>query len=418
MSTDVEVTRGRGLARAQRVQATLAESVRRARHSSRKRKSYDTAVFSRRRGARAAAMAFALATVLLLVVPVAVATVYFSFIASPQYQVEARFTVQGGEARSLDGIGVITGLPSIMIIQDTQIIANYIRSRAMVEQLQEKIDLRRIYGAPDIDWFARFDAGKPLERLVEYWKSMVDVSIQLPGGIVVVTVKAFSPDDALLVGRTVLELSEKLVNQINQRMLKDNVDSARTELERAAARLGQARQALETARNAEGILDVGATGQALTDLVTGLKGDLLKLQQEYAIQERAVSRSAPQMRALENRISAISLQIRDIEARMTGPGGATSSDPKLSGSLTRFSELELERKIAEQHYASTVAALEVARTIAERRLVYLQTFIVPSLPHTSEYPKRALSILVVSAVAFVVWAVLVGGIALARNHMA
>jgi capsular polysaccharide transport system permease protein len=418
LTNDVQATGGGALARAQRVQAALAESVRRARQSSKRRKSYDTAVFSRRKGARVAAIAYALAFVLLFVFPIAIATVYFVFVASPQYQVEARFTVQGGEARKLDGIGVLTGLPSITIIQDTQIIANYIRSRAMVEELQERIDLRRIYGSRTIDWFARFDSEKPIERLLDYWKSVVDVSIQLPGGIVIVTIKAFSPEDALLVGRTVLELSEKLVNKTNQRMLKDNLDSAKLELERAAVRLGHARQALETARNAEGILDVGLASRALTDLTTGLKGDLLKLQQEYASQSRSVSKEAPQMRALESRIAAISLQIRDLEAKMTNLGSPRSANPSLSGSFTKFAELELERKIAEQHYGSTVAALEVARTIAERRLVYLQIFVHPSLPQASEYPRRTVSILVVAGIAFMTWAVLVGGITLARNHMA
>ena len=365
-----------------------------------------------------AAIASLLALVFLLILPIVVATVYFAFIASPQYQVETRFTVQGGEARSLDGIGVLTGLPSVMIIQDTQIIANFIRSRTMVEELQERIDLRKIYGSHDIDWYARFDTDKPLERLVDYWKSMTDVSIQLPGGIVVVTVKAFSAEDAYRVSQAVLQLSEKLVNEINQRMLKDNLDAAKIELERAAARLSQARQALETARNKEGILDAGVAGQAMTDLVTGLKGDLLKLQQEYTSQSRSVSKNAPQMRSLESRIAAISAQIRELEGKMTGPDGASRGDPKLSGSITKFAALELERKIAEQHYGSAVAAVEIARTITERRLVYLQPFVMPALPHAAEYPKRALSILVVAAVAFTVWASLVGGIALARNHMA
>ena len=418
MSAEIEVTRPGGLARAQRVQAALVESVRRARHSSKSRKSYDTGVFARRRGARAVAIAYLLSFVFLLVLPSVAGVIYFAFIASPQYQVETRFTVQGGEARSLDGIGVITGLPSLMIVQDTQIIANFIRSRAMVEELQERIDLRRIYGSKDVDWIARFDDAKPLERLVDYWKSMTDVSIQLPGGILIVTVRAFSAEDALLVGQTVLQLSEKLVNEINQRMLKDNLESAKQELERAASRLSRARQTLETARNSEGILDIGVASRAMTDLVTGLKGDLLKLQQEYASQSKSVSKTAPQMRVLENRIAAVSAQIANLESKMTGQEAAPLGNQRLSSSYTRFAELELERKIAEQHYSSAVAAVEIARTVTERRLVYLQPFVFPSLPHTAEYPKRSLSILVVVACAFVAWASTVGSIALARNHMA
>lgn len=404
------------LGRAQRVQAALVESVRRARQSTRKRRSYDSGVFSRRKGARIAAIVSALTFLFLFILPAAGAVAYFTFIASPQYLVEARFTIQGGEARKLDGVGLVTGMPSITIVQDTQIVANYVRSRAMVEALQQKLNLRKLYGRPQIDWLARFDQDESIERLVKYWKSMTDVSIQLPGGIVVFTVKAFSPEDAFSIGRSVIELSEGLLNDINQKMLQDNVGASKQELERAAVRLGRARQMLESARNSEGILDANNAGRSLTDLVTGLKADLLKLQQEYKSQSRFVQKDAPQLRVLDSQINAISAQIQDLESKLTNIGQSTN--PAISGLMTKYAELELERKIAERHYASTASALEVARNIAERRMVYLQTFVRPALPQASEYPRRVLSIIIVCAVAFLAWAALAGGITLARNHMA
>jgi capsular polysaccharide transport system permease protein len=405
------------LERARQVQGALVEAVRRSRLSARRRRNYDTGTFSRRRGARLWSAFFALTFIFIFVLPSVGSIVYFSFIASPQYVVETRFTVQGGSAAQLDGLGMVTGLPSANVVQDTQVVANYIQSQAIVEILEAELDLRHLYGSSDIDWPARFNVKKPVEKLVDYWKSKIDVSIQLPGGIITLTIRAFTAGDALRVGEAVIELSEALVNNMNQRMLTENAASSQQEFDRSVLRLGQARQTLEKARNTEGMLDAGRAGNALGDLVTGLRGDQLKLQQDYNSQSKYVSVDAPQMRALAIRLKAISEQIHTIEAQMTGHP-ASGADKLISGSMTRFSELELESRIAERQYASAAGSLNAARATAERKLVYLQTFVRPALPQEPLYPKRLLSVVIVCFGSFLAWATLSGFATLARNNMA
>jgi hypothetical protein len=70
----------------------------------------------------------------------------------------------------------------------------------------------------------------------------------MPAGIVDVKIRAFTPDDALAIGRAALEISETLINDLNDRMNRDALANAESEVERASARLAQSRLALETAR--------------------------------------------------------------------------------------------------------------------------------------------------------------------------
>jgi capsular polysaccharide transport system permease protein len=403
------------LERARRVRDGLAEAARQARRSRRGRRNYDTGAFARRRGARILAYLVRATFMALFVLPSVGAALYYGFFASPQYVSEFKFTVHGGAMLSLDGVGLISGLPSGSAVQDTQVLTNYIQSRAMVEVLQDKLDLRQRFGSDKVDWIERFDRDDPIERLVRYWKSMTDVSIELPGGIVTFRVRAFRPGDAKAISDEVLKQSEMVINDINRRMWQDNISSAQREFERAGIRLNHARQQLERVRNSEGILDAGLTGKALTDLLTVLRGDQLKLLQEYEGQLKSVNADAPQMRALKERITAIANQIRDFEAKMTG---SAAEERRLSGAMRKFADLELEQKIAEKQYASTAAALELARATAERRLVYLQAPLKPGLPEEARYPKRLLYTVVVACVAFLSWALLMGLITMARNHMA
>ncbi len=378
---------------------------------------FDMGSLSRRRGARLVAVLYAVAFLGLFAFPSLGALIYFGFVASPQFVSESKFVVQGGSNLRADGIEAVTGLPPTNVVQDTQVVMNYIQSPAIVEKLQAKLNLRQLYGDGNVDWISRFDADKPFEKLFDYWKTKVEVSVQLPGGLVTVATRAFSAEDALHISQGVLELSEKLVNDLNQRMLKDNVESSRQEFERAALRLGEARVALEAARNTEGILDAGQAGRAVGELITGLKSDLLKLEQDYNSQSRVVRPDAPQMRALQSRINAISEQIRSLEAKMTSQTATTSPDKLISQVMTRFSELELERRISERQYSTAAAAFQLAQVSAERRLVYLQTFVLPALPEDPRYPKRILSIIVVFLGSLTVFGLACANLTLARNYM-
>lgn len=215
--------------------------------------------------------------VVLFLLPSLSALAYYGFIASPQYVAEARFTVQGGEPVQVDAFSVVTGLPSMTAVQDTQVVTNYIESPSIVRKLQDRLDLSALYGNKDIDLVSRFDASRPFDKLADYWKTKTDVSIQLPGGIVTFTVRAFTAKDAFHIAQTVLELAEELVNELNRRMMDDNVSAYRMELERAATRLARARAAFEVARNNAGILDPVQAATSLSTLITTLKGDLLTI---------------------------------------------------------------------------------------------------------------------------------------------
>lgn len=121
---------------------------------------------------------------------------------------------------------------------------------------------------------------------------------------------------------------------------------------------------------------------------------------------------------MATRMKVMSEQIQQLEARMTNQVAVAGSDGVLSGSITKFSELEVEQRIAEQQYISVASSLELARVMAERNLVYLKTFLRPALPHEARYPRRALNIFIVFVGAFTLWATICGFVSLARNHMA
>ena len=132
--------------------------------------------------------------------------------------------------------------------------------------------MRDTIGSPSIDWWARFRKDKPIEKFIDYWEKMCDTSISFPSGIVTLTVRAFSPEDAKRIADAVVKQSENLINDLNDRMRNDTVLAAERDMQQAAQDLGQARIQMEFERNTEGLIDVGQTNTALTDLISATEG--------------------------------------------------------------------------------------------------------------------------------------------------
>jgi capsular polysaccharide transport system permease protein len=399
---------------------TLASAARRARFSTRghMRGRLVAGGFRARPGQQAFNLATQISFLLLVVIPSLSAIVYFVSFASNQYAAEARFTLRPGRAPISDGLNAVTGIPSALVVQDTQIVVNYIRSSALLEKLAQQIDLTEVYSRSDIDWYARLKPGSPIEKLERYWKSMTDVEISMPGGIVIFTVRAFQPEDATKIANVVIELCEQMVNEMNDRIRQDTLAAATTQLQIAGERIASTRDALETARNAEGMLDAGVTADSVNLLISQVDSNRLKLQHEYESQAKFVSTDAPQMRNLKARIEAAQAQRAELAAQLTSNNHTRDPSRVVSASMTKLAELSLEQQIAEQEFSLASTSLQRARIVSDMKLEYLNQFVSPMIPEEARYPRRFAGILVVVAGALGVWGGLFGLAVLVRNNMA
>ncbi len=333
------------------------------------------------------------------VAPAALATIYFSLIASSLYTSEARFAIRGGARPPIDAISAVTGLASFTQVQDSLIVVNYVKSQALVEALDRQVDLRAIFGRDGIDWIARFNADDPIEDLVKYWQWHIKTSIEAPSGIVTVRVSAFSPEEALRIADVTVDLCERLVNGLSARARQDAVTEAKAAVARAETRLTTALATMRDLRNRQSTLDPQRTAEGIGRLISELRLEKIRLEQELTASARAnVSESAPQVQIMRRRVDVIGEQITGLERLLTSRDGTEPGT--IAGKITRFDELELEQQIAEKQYTLAAAALERARVNAEGKHVYLATFVHPVLPRNSTYPKRVLfSLLGIAAAA-------------------
>ena len=353
--------------------------------------------------------------VLIVLLPVLVSGIYLAFIASDQYSSEIRFAVRGGEPTVLEPIGTIR-IASAQRIQDTLIVYNYIQSRGIVEDIDRTLDLRKIYSRPDADYFWRFNPKLPIEELVKYWWRRVSVSIDPMSGIITVIVTAFTPEDALLVGKAVVSSSEQLVNDVSERARKAALSQAQAELNLKQANMHDKIRSMRDLRNIERVMDAGKAAESLNTMYATLQLDLIRLEQEYTVQRRTIAPTAPQLQVLQSRITAARDQLKKLASQITTSSFGT--DPALSELMGRFDLQKLELQIAESHYQQAMGNFERARLAITAQQLYLAPFQPPVLAEYALYPQRWWIWSVILAISLALWG---GGIGIAlvvRNHIA
>jgi capsular polysaccharide transport system permease protein len=357
--------------------------------------------------------------ILAIAVPTALASVYYGAIASDQFVTQSQFSVRSGDGSTApDIMGMFTGFSSgaSSTTGDSFILLQYIHSREMVEELERSVNLRELLSSQQADWFSRFRKDATIEELVSYWTSMSDVKYEPASGILTIDVRAFNAADSQKIGAAVLETSERLINNLSRRAREDGLRYAREELSRSELRLKFARQQIRDFRDRERSLDPSKTAESRLGILSKLEGDLASAEAELAGVSGFLNSEAPSVRVLTTRIAAIKKQIQEERGKLGGVGDNSSGTKVLSGVISEYEELAVEREFAEKAYVASLASLERSRMEIERQSRYVTTFVKPRLADEALYPLRLQSILVVLLVSSILWCLGILLVYAVRDH--
>jgi capsular polysaccharide transport system permease protein len=361
----------------------------------------------------------------IFVLPTLLCALYLLLIAANQYTSESRFMIRSGQQSSLESLASLSSLVGGGQGKDGQIIAQYVESRGMIEALSRDFDFKQIFSPGNGDVLAELRSDATIEDVVEYWEGQVAISVDRNSGLVTMKVRTFSPQDSLAISRSVLSISEAMVNKLTRRNEDDALSRAQKEVERSLSELERATGDLRDARNAAGVLDVDVTAKAYGEVTAALRLELSKREQEIASLTRSVDMDTPRVVALKNRVTALSEQIDQYEKSIAGSPVIPTKEGDLSGNSSNLadralilSQRELDLKIAQTEYAVAASSLEKARLTSSRQQSYLVPYVEPRLAERSLYPKRGLIFTVVLVVSFILWASFVGSATLVRDHMA
>lgn len=346
-----------------------------------------------------------------VIFPTAVSAIYYSFIAADQYYSEARFVIkaqgrQQPQVSTLANLIQTTGLSAGQ--EQANEVLSYIGSRDALREIMQRVDVKEVYQKPAIDFWARYPAPwreDRFENLFRYYTGMVEGRIDHDTGLAVLTVRAFDAEDAQRINLTLLDLSEQLVNRLNDKARENAISEARRSVVEAEDRLRSARLQLASYRNEQQLLDPASQAQGVLGVATTLLGEQASAQAQLAVMQRSTPDN-PRIPALQRRIAAIRAEI----ASQTGRAVGTQTG--IASKLAEYEKRLLEQEFAAGALTAANAALEQARVQAQRQQFYLERVVEPNRPDLARLPNRLFNVLTVFGLGLclylVAWMLVVG----------
>lgn len=342
---------------------------------------------------------------LFVVFPTVAATFYLYQIAVDQYSSRVSFSIRSEQMQSpLDALSSL-GQLSTGSSSDASILNEYLRSQKLVEDIQADIDLNALYSKPDFDPVFAFEADKPIEDLVTYFRRMNYVTFDASNGLLDVEAFAFSPDDAQMIATAIMNASRNLVERLSSIAQEDTTKNAKYELERARKRLEQSRKTLGELRSREQIVDPRTDLESQMGVLTALQNQLATALVEYDLLLTSTQEADPRLTGAKRKVEAIENRIEE-ERNKVGQI-ALDGDSSLATVVGDFESLMAEREFAEKAYLAAAATYDTALSEARRKSKYLAAHIPPTLAQSSQYPNRALWALAFFGGCLLIWSVVV-----------
>ena len=316
-----------------------------------------------------------------VILPTLAIAAYLYHFASDEYFAEFRFSVQqgnpvlpgaspstvlagGGSSSPLSGqASSLGGSASSAPVATPQnfMVNDYLSSGKAVHDLQSRFDVKALYSREEINWLERFDARAPMEKFVTYFHHFLWADFDQVTGVAIVTVKAFTAQDALSIAKTLAELSENLINEMNIRADRDAVRFAEKESESAEQRLNDARARLLEFRTNAGVINPSA----------GSPPSVLTIEQLSRVQR---------------------------EAAQHGVGAHA-----LANVVGKYEKIIFDQQYAQDSLLRARQAVDLARANAAVQHFYIEPYVTPELPETPAYPMRALDTCLAGLAIFGAW---------------
>jgi capsular polysaccharide transport system permease protein len=355
-----------------------------------------------------------LTLVLTVIVPTCAAILYYGLFASDVYISESRFLVRSPQHPMQGGfVGELLQGSGISHSQDDAYsVHDYILSRDALRELDAKAEVRKAFTSKQVDLFNRFPGlswDGSFEEFYRYYGKHVGVEYDSASSITTLTVRAFTAQDAERIDDLLLQMSERLVNTLNERSRQDLIRYAADEVKIATDKATAAALAMFEYRSKHAVFEPDKQAAIQLESVAKIQEELISTEAQLA-QVQKLSPNNPQISGLESRADTLRHAIGTEAAKVTSANGS------FSARAPDFERLTLETVFADKQLGVALADLETARSEALRQQLYLERLVQPSLPDKAMEPRRIRYVLTVFLIGLIVWGVGSLLIAAIREH--
>lgn len=348
-----------------------------------------------------------------VVAPTLLAAIYFGLIASDVYISESSFIIRSPDQQIQSPLGMLLKGSGFSPSQDDSYsVQDFILSRDALRVLDQRLGIIKAFSSSQVDVFSRFaglDWDNSFEAFYKYYQRKVGVQLDSLSSIATLTTRAFTAEDSVNMNRLLLEMSEALINKLNERARQDLIGFAEQEVAAAEKKDKEAALMLAQYRNQKGVIDPEKQSAIPLQQIARMQDELIATNTQLA-QLRMLAKDNPQIQALKIQAQSLESQIEAESTRVAGGGRS------LASKASEFQRLVLEKEFSARMLASAMSTLEQARNQALRKQLYLERITQPSKPDMAMEPRRLRAVLAVFVLGLIAWGVLTMLVTGIREH--
>jgi capsular polysaccharide transport system permease protein len=326
-------------------------------------------------------------TIGLVVLPFALAVIYYAFFAVDRYVSSAQVVVrqEGNNASAaVPGLSTLLTGANPASREETLYLREYITSNDMMQLLEDRLHWVEHFQQQRSDvifWLAK---GAPREDLLKFYQRMVSAHYDETTGLLKVDVQALTPEMSKQMLTMILQASEHFVNEVSHGIAREQMTFAKNELEVARKNYAVQKEQLLSFQNDNKVLDGKTSAQGRAEIIASLESEYSKQQAVATEMQYKLRADSPQVQQQKQRVNALKAQLT-AEKRLlvSAPDGDQANVVS-----SRYQQLTLDAGIAEETYKASVAALDNARVEASKKIRTLVTVVSPNTPELALYPER------------------------------
>lgn len=352
-----------------------------------------------------------LGSFLWVVICFAIAVIYFGLISSDRYVSRAELVVKQADqikmlpdALSMLGIGG-SNHEDILLIQD------YLNSPDLLTRLDKELGLKAHYQSQKVDYFSRLPADVSREQFIEYYRNHLTLRLDDISGVLTIEFQAFDPAYGQRVVGLMLKESEGFINKLGHQVALEQLAFVEKEVDRAYQRVQDEKAKVLTFQNNHQLISPESTSTARLGVVSQIEGELASQQAKLKQLQSYMKETAPAMITVKARVEALTEQLEQEKARLTGTDKDAMNEVTAS-----YMDVKTQATLAADLYKSGLISLEQARVEAYRKLKHLLVVSQPTLAEDAEYPRRLYNLATIGVLLCLLYGLIVMGFATLREH--
>jgi capsular polysaccharide transport system permease protein len=352
--------------------------------------------------------------IFVVVIPTALAILYFGLIAHDVYVSESHFVVRSQQRQITSGIGsMLQGTGFSQGNEEIYSVQDYLSSRDALRRLDERLHVKQAFSKRDVDWLNRFagiTGDDSFEALLRYYRNrVVTTDLDTTSSILTLTVRAFGADEAYRINESLLEMSEEFVNRLNERAREDLMRFTAADVDKAERAVKAAVTAVSNFRNEKSVFDPEKQSGLQLQQVGKLQEELIATRKQIAGLQ-TVADNSPQLPSLRNSAEVLQAQIDSETAKVAGDRHS------LSSKSAEYEGVVLERDFAAKRLEIALASLGQARENALKQQLYLERIEQPGKPDVAVEPRRLRSMAATLLLSLIVWGVVSLMVSAVKEH--